>query len=505
MGKEFFEKFETGPAEGKEKPELEPEALPWRERQLKEDAELLSQFEKRAQLGDISKNEVSAQMRQEKDEDRMEAAGKWFKNNQREIQERDYDTTIKDAGYIYRAFAEMGGFESESAKNDPECQQISRAIEGIDILQTCLEKPQVSLKDQLLILNFLESRTKQMAEQLRQLEAGNDQPAIDGKKAELDKLFQTRKELFEKITGTNLQKEAEEGVKVKSLRGKMEQIREGIEEDVEEAMKNKKKELLNVTSLEDLKKAGLSFKEIDRILSEGFQKELGLDMEDRTKVFAWPPFKREAVFFKDKREIGRCGFGKEVGYLSEEMKKKFRKDLNSEIDERREELERACKEDVKDFMEDRIKTLAESPEKAIGGLSAAYAKRKEELATEHIREVRTRKNPGEIRKIEQEFSGQGYDFKEFINEVVNRKDGRLQNLEGTWNDDKEAIGDYLGDWGVSLSESELEKVRGRMEQKTHRNYETAVNKPRGLFEWFFDLIVAAFEPPPQAPSRKGGK
>ena len=307
MGKDFYEKFDSGPAEETseegEKPELEREALPWGKKQLEEDAELLGRFEKEAQLGAPSKEIVRVQLRQEEDEDKMAVAQKWFENHEDEIKDRGYDTKINNPGYVYRIFAEMGGFESKSVKEDPGCRQIINAMEGINILKTCLDKPQASLQDQFLVLNFLEGRAGQIAEELSQLEGKGNEAAIAGKKAELEKLFKTRKELAEKISGQDLRKEAEETLET-SMPSREEFFDERlIEREVDITLKELKEDALEKAAGEMKKDIeDLTPEEQQKILSKEFQEDLGLKQKNIVRYFAWPPFKREAVFLNENNQ-----------------------------------------------------------------------------------------------------------------------------------------------------------------------------------------------------------
>ena len=151
---------------------------------------------------------------------------------------------------------------------------------------------------------------------------------------------------------------------------------------------------------------------------------------------------------------------------------------------------------MRDYMEEKIKALAQSPEEAIEGLSGVYARRKEELVTEHIREgLKRQKTPEELKAIEREFGARGRDLREFIDDAVYLKNEHLQGLGGKWEDDKDEIGKYLSEWGVSLTPSELEAARKAIESRTRRGYEKVVNnKPRGFFQWLLDLIIEVSKP-----------
>jgi len=502
MGKDFYEKFDSGPAEETseegEKPELEREALPWGKKQLEEDAELLGRFEKEAQLGAPSKEIVRVQLRQEEDEDKMAVAQKWFENHEDEIKDRGYDTKINNPGYVYRIFAEMGGFESKSVKEDPGCRQIINAMEGINILKTCLDKPQASLQDQFLVLNFLEGRAGQIAEELSQLEGKGNEAAIAGKKAELEKLFKTRKELAEKISGQDLRKEAEETLET-SMPSREEFFDERlIEREVDITLKELKEDALEKAAGEMKKDIeDLTPEEQQKILSKEFQEDLGLKQKNIVRYFAWPPFKREAVFLNENnQEIKRCRFNEADGYLNGKMGEKVAKEYNLQREKIYKEKGEEYEKKIRTSVEAKISDLAASPERAIEGLSGVYARRKEELVTEHIREgLKRQKTPEELKAIEREFGARGRDLREFIDDAVYLKNEHLQGLGGKWEDDKDEIGKYLSEWGVSLTPSELEAARKAIESRTRRGYEKVVNnKPRGFFQWLLDLIIEVSKP-----------
>ncbi|MCX6720830.1 MAG: hypothetical protein NTW11_03430 [Candidatus Staskawiczbacteria bacterium] len=166
-------------------------------------------------------------------------------------------------------------------------------------------------------------------------------------------------------------------------------------------------------------------------------------------------------------------------------------------------------ERIKEEMERRIKELAESPEKAEGGIEKVYQIAKERIIQEYIKKEAEKKpvekTPARAKKIEKEF-GEGKTSKankpektsmvdvyfklakDAIADESGERGGGLQDLTGEAEEDATILSGYLAE-KLGVKGINPEKLKKRMDNNKSRNfYKDCWKRKDGLLDWFFAVM-----------------
>ena len=435
--------------------EVEEEPQPWDKLKTEEEANLIDDYEKRSEISDETKKTLDEIIHGESDQKRFDFAQEWFKEHKDEIKERGYDIESKEPGYMVKITNECGGFDE--LKEKEEYGETNEAIDNLYALRTDLQKEKVPLESQFLILNLLDKKTERAEQEFNEAGKKGDVAISIAKQQELGALFKIKKELSEKISGRDLTQEAEN--KANPLEGK-----EAYVDKYLESYLNK------VVDKGDPNSAMV------------YAKELGYTVEKKGLIM--------------KRMEVRDGKGNLLASLKEkeldkfldgEMEKKMTEDLKEEWEIKNGERET----EIKRIVEQEIKTLGQSSEKAEQGIESIYDRVKKRLKTEFIEKdlKKNKKTKEQLKNIEKEFKGKGKNPTEFIDDLINRK-GSLKELKGDLKQDRKKINSFLKDWGISAKNKDFDEFQEVME-KEGRSYDKQTKKEKGFLEWILDFILFA--------------
>ncbi len=464
VGKEGEPKKEREKKEELRRVEVERGPAPWEKMRTEEEGRLIEKYAEKAQLNPKTKDNIESALREEVDRKRIEFAKEWFSEHGDKIKEKGYDVRIADESYMVRVTSELGGFKE--LKSNEDYKDKNEEIENFYALRTDLQKENIPIESQFLMLNALNKRGERIEGELERAQAAGDNEAVKAKELQLEELFKTGQELTEKVSGRDLRNEADKKIEILAK-----------EEDyVENGIKIK---LENKTPLEIRNEAsrGLNY----TIEKKGFFK------------------KRFEIRDKDGNIIHKVEKEKDLNkFLEGRLREKLAEDFGKEW-----EIKNQAREGgIRKLIEKEVKDLASSPENAKGGIEAVYGRVKERLITEFVEKdlKKKEKTKEEFKAIEEEFKGQGKNPTEFIDNVIHRK-GELAELTGKWEKDEDNFTKFLENWGISADPDFLK------EKRIANGYEKAVTKERGFLEWLLDFIFGyiSYEAEKSKEGGKGGK
>jgi len=450
-----FEKKEEEIEKEAERVEVEKEPLPWEKLEMEEEARIIEEYEKKSELSEETKESINQILQQEADQKKINFAKEWFKKHQDEIKEKGYDVKTKEEGYVVKVTSELGGFNE--LKKEEKYRETNEEIGNLYVLKADLQKEKILIDSQFLMLNALNKRAEGLRKEREEAMEVEDWTTTELKEKELVKLSRIRRELSEKISGRDLDKEAEEKVEP------LEEQEKYIDENLPKRLNQAKDYLQELDYRTEKKRIPMSKK--IRIINE----------------------KGEIVSeFRKEKEVNE--------FLRKETEEKIKKELREEWGEKK--SLRAAR--IGDLVEKEVQALGKSPEKAEGGIEEVYARVKKRLKTEFIeRELKKEKKTKEqLKTIEKEFEKRGIKPSEFMEDVIYRK-GSLENPKGNWEEDKDGIKEFFEGWKIPVTSEALEKYKEKMDKKGER-YEKKINKEIGFMEWLFGLlfflIFEALEP-----------
>ncbi|MFH1657091.1 MAG: hypothetical protein ABH919_01370 [bacterium] len=435
--------------------EVEEESQPWEKLKIEEEAKLIEGYEKQSQLDNATKDNINNIIHQETDQKRIDFAQEWFEGHKDEIREKGYDIQSREDGYAIKIVNEMGGFDELKEKG--EYKETKQAVDNLYVLRADLQKDDVPLESQFLILNLLNNKTERAERDLKTAQEKGDAANSTVKQQELTELFKIKKELSEKISGKDLTQEAEDNTE--PLEGKEEYVDKYLFDYIDKQILERSDWNANktISVLKELgcttEKKGIIFKEIEVKDNEG-----NLSVKINPKNL--------------------------IQYLEKNLAEKFAKERGEEW-----EMKNAARDiEMKKLIEREIKTLGESPEKTEQGIESIYDRVKKRLKTEFIEKdlKKKEKTREQLQEIKKEFKGEGKNPIEFINNVINR-DGSLKDLKGDLKQDKDKIAGFLGEWGFETEDEQFEKFQEMMGKKGI-SYNEQAKKEKGFLEWILDLI-----------------
>lgn len=505
------EKINLG--EGKEEKKevkVEQDIKPWvnPEEEEKEKQKLLEKYGKEFELNDSTKKNIERFLNKDLEEEKVSFAKKWFEDNKKSLEKQGISSDISEDKKVSIA-VERGALDE--LKKDDKHKEVYQRTENLNVLKMELGKKKIPIESQFLILNNLDKKADKINEEIEKLKEENEKSGekegkILIKEKELEELFKARKELAEKATDRDLEKEAKEEIKksgdYKSREeyveddGNIQQLKEKkIEGAKKEIFKEKWESLDEKEKKKYIKKHGEE-KGYSKFIEDEIKKEKKSASEKRIeglteenililKLKGYNPeeFKKKG-FIGKKIEVKEGEEIKDFGEFLEEQKEEFEKDLKEELGEM---WNSKYREDISKKTEEKIKDLAKSPERAKEGIEGVYRKVKDRLILEYTEKTVSEEKSGEeIKKITETFGEKGKNTTDFIKDVI-LHEGELKNLEGDWSEDTESIAEFLGSYGIETNKKDLNKFVNPEE------YKKEVKTQKGFFDFLWDLIKKILE------------
>lgn len=358
------------------------EEIQIKEKQTKR-GRIIEKYKEEAQFNDKTIESIGQVLDQEIEQRYFELAQEWIKEskNKEKLKEMGYDSKKrKEKAYVIRMIELAGGSEEmeEKMKQDQE-------IDCLYFLKQEINKEDIQLDSQLLILNVLNKREKIIEEM----------PDGSEKKQEQENLFENKKQVVEKITGESLLSQKEQ---------------ETIEENFLSKLKKLKEESEELEKVNKLRERRLE--EYDKKLKK-LHEDLFLRKEKKG-IFA--------NMFKN-RDVGKI-----EAEINEIRNKK--QDIPSEISEipdRIKKIENEMKIKIREAEEEKIKEKRLNKKGAEKEISNLYQKAKNRVIDEYIEEqVKKREKSaiGDLKglNIKQFIEGEGeVDYSKIVKELAGRE------------------------------------------------------------------------------------
>jgi len=526
--KEADESFAEAKERLEKEREIKPERIPrFYEGQIREDeTRLLNEYTEKFKLDPDKEKNIKDILRKERDERWIEFAVKWFDEHRPQLEKKEgfsSDIEITDNKKAEIAMRN-GAFEELRAKK--KYKEDRTNVENIYVISADFDKGKdCSIEGQVLVLNTLDKRIEKTKVEIAKMEkAGKPEIEINEKLKELGNLFEYTKELTAKIKGL-------EGINLedfaKSKAGLLgdkdfyiEKLIEGRKQGEEFC---KKSELLldeEMTSkrweaMSDFykkEKYGKKFEEkIDEIkkrLKEGYPKRMmtvddekilalmnaGYNVEEiRLKRFHTLVELKKKDGTKDTVEYKK--FSEFVG----DKVKKYNQELNNRAEEglgeEWEEKKKIHDDEVRKIINQEIKAIAGSPEKAEKGIQGLFDRVKGKLIDENLKEgaQKQRKTAEELEKLKKEYEVQGKmkDTHRFMSEIIEGKGG-LDKMSGDMEEDPGIIENYLREYqGIDTSGKEIQNFIENQEKEGVFWGET-IKSEKGLLDYFVELVKFIF-------------
>ncbi len=447
-------------------------------------------FEKHAEkveFGEDMKEVIQRHLSQEIDEAAQQFAVIWAKDNRQRIKkEKGIDMNTLGISAKIKWCREQGGF-IELKKNE-QYEKQNDEIKNIRALKYNLEKDNIPVDSQYLTLNRLYHKAEKAEKELNRAKKQGKETEITVKEAELKELQQITQEIAQKLLKDDLKKRAGE-------QGLNNLINSVGDKDAYTQQRFSKERLSYVRSnLQDQLKGIAKEEDYLQFLNYTVEKK-GI-------------FGRKSIITDEQGKIvyrGKKSFGRHR-FLSTEAKRAAK-----------DRLEKRCKEEIEQDWEglrtvevekainQEVRQLARSPEKAEQGIESLYKKvrqrlvkefrekeiEKESEAKERQKEMDEEEREEQRKRQEKEkkeyAKGEGKSILDIMDDLANKKGG-FENLEGSWEKDKSGIGGFFESLGVPAEHfNEAEK---RMRKKG-MIYEK--KKGPGLIAWILELIFQAWQ------------
>ena len=528
------------------------EAAPFQERETEVVQSLTEKYADKTEISEKSKKVVDGFLARDTEEVFKRFALKWFKDNEDLIKQEGIvvppgasDEWKSDMVLRTR---ENGGMGAKEDIRKPGYEEMGTEADMIGVLRTDMAKDQIPPVTPLLLLNHLQStigRERQEIDKLRvEAEKGDQSAAVlaDSKERQLKGLYLDRKELAEKTMGEDLTAAAEKRVYESGLNTKEDYVNDNIDAragetgaDVKQELREKEWQSFSNLSEEDKKacRKKIGYKEhVTRAEFVGtkYRRSLGqLGEREEAKAYDKYNFLQSMRACADNfgknafyglldqgykpYEVKPAGFRilkskrflmpKQGGFIQEVPVEKYEDFLKQAEETYLKNVETRAKgkleeewavehnQDVNDEIERCITELAESPEKAEGGLERLYQIRRDRIVTEYTKKLveKEPKTKEQLAKIEKRFGekGEKRNINDFMSDVLFQK-GRLEDLGEELDD--EGRGDmrgFLRDWGIQTTPKMTKGI-------TKEKYRKARKTRMGLFGIIMGLVDEAFKP-----------
>jgi hypothetical protein len=446
----------------------EGRSTPWSEARSQTEQKMLSGLEKNMEISKVTSDLLGGALNEN-----IEKLSKdfitdtWWKdqdNKNKLIKEGVYDINSQDEKYITRVGLEKGALE-DLGKNK-EYKAKNENIEQLYALQACIKgEKKFSIDEQVIMLHVLREKSKEIDQSnLNQTE----------KDKKLKPLLAAQKELAEKITGNDFNKELEKEGFYKTKEDEKEMAKNDHTEEEKKINKLGNREFLNEYFLSDPPKPGEAI-EIRKTGIWGIRKTIiertwteGTPPDD--VITKTEPFEKRA--FKNEKEL--------VKYISEKKKTKISEKKieycgtdgkGGKIGEINEAIRLGEEQRAKE----KIEKLMENKERIIG---EKFKELKEKRLADFIEKEGVSKKTAE--KLEKIDGGKG-DIKKLIEGVVSEDFD--ENLD---DDEIKKMINLLNEVGFSISDP---KRFNEMAKKREDEYKSVYNNKKGLVQLFFEFIL----------------
>lgn len=349
-------------------------------------------------------------------------------------------------------------------------------IENAEALRAEFKNDNVSPESQFLMLGHLEKRSKELAGQIEKLKASGGLENIkkgEELQQEIDKLFEVRKELTEKTTGRDLEKETIERVAQKLGYNSKEEYMNNKELVFQEELKARKEKAIMLAEkswdelgpIEKAKYKG-GFEEFktswqergmarhwwttDRMNYDQFNALTDAGYKIKEGFFAKYLYAKPSLVGSDGKET-KMSF-KEIRQYAEACKKVYDEKISQSV---KAGLERRWNQEETGAI---INEITTTMEEAVGGTEAAYARLKEKLIQEMVGAPIKEKTPPEQAKQDKDFGKQEKKYpklSELLKDIVTGKFDKLTGDEANY---KEILGKISNDYDLGFTPRALERV-----------------------------------------------
>lgn len=399
-------------------------------------------------------------------------------------------------------------------ENNPDYEEyLLKRGRGLDLLKDS-QKDYIPPETQFLLINNFNKQAGILRKRMEGMPEGSKERIEI--QANLDAIFKVQKELAEKINGgKKLETLAEE-----ELRAKNDPDDKIIAVSKEEYIKSLMDTHLKLKT-ENYPPAELIKKYDDLIeksnLSAKLKEELkGIRVTEIVNVSTWPrnlPMSKEEVAialsmgidvskmktkgwlpFSSKVVVG----DKVIADSAEDLTKKIaegwkafiekaaRDDITKMGEEAYENAKKSFEDKKTKLIQAEIDPLAQSSNKAEGGVAGVYERIRQRLVAEYLEGVITKQRPQTEKKaIQKEFSSKKrVNFTEFVDRVYNRTAEGFEDIDGSDIDGEMAtISRFFSGYGVKASPERLKKTINPEE------YKRAVRRKKGFLDYLLNLII----------------
>ncbi len=347
----YLDKFSTEQEkntedENSDNEELEIEKDPGSQEKLEpeEETNFVDENEEQSSIDNTTKDSIDNIIQQETDQKKIEFAQFWFKEHKDEIKEKGYDIENNEDSHIIEVVYEMGGFKELDKKE--EYEEAKEEINDLDALKADIKKNKIPLERQVLILDLLNGRAEKLEVSIEVAKKETSNGEAFTEQQELDELFTTRKELSEQMSNRDLTQEAEDKI------GLLENKKDYIDKKLRKHLTDQEKKLLKMKKI-GLENIALSLKK-GKAFTEGILNELGYTTQETGRIF-------RRIEIKD-------GDGNVLAKVKEENVPDFLIEEQCKIKEKEEEERWEIKNkerqgSIKEFIEQEIDILGQSPER----------------------------------------------------------------------------------------------------------------------------------------------
>jgi len=453
---------------------------------------------------------------------------------------------------------EKGGMAAMAEINNPEYEATREDMDRIGVLRTNMRKEHIPPETPFLLLNYLQRSIDYEKEEIHRLkmraEQGDQNAGViaDSKEKQLKELYLARKELAEKTMKENLTEKARESVGVgmipkedlvgRELDAKKKEIEEQKNEELmnkewqefmrlpekqrskyqkklgerlelsrddfdkhvrdenhtteqaEEHFQQRNRDRFREGVLELAGKKGIEGQDFYGLLNEGYKPYEAKIKRPRFLVGA----KKLIIPNRDRDEKSfiKAAINKNSGPVKL-TNNPYLKEIEAQaVKELEDRWDKYYEENVNNEIQRRITELAESPEKAEGGIREMYKNAREKIVAEYVRKrvEKNSKTKEQLAVIEKKFKEQGKkkDINDFMSAVLFEKwplSGLGDELDKSG---KQRIAEFLQDWGIKVTPGTARSI-------LKSEYRQARKTRTGLFYLLMGVIEKSLNP---APSKK---
>jgi len=465
---------EGGPPPEEEREEEAPQAVeveyqsPWEA--FRGEEEFLRKWARITEISGSTINKTDEFLVKELERVRFDFARDWARRHKNEIKNQTgLDYSQLDEKTLVSIVDAMGGFKE--LRTNEEYKHYNEQIDRLAALRQGWTSEGVRYSVAVASLNVFQKRKEYLSSliQEKRKETEKARKRLEGLRREESPLYEEVKEMYDTATKELRELEAENeelSLIMEEIAGKM------IGRDLREEAISKK-----LPEVEDLaKKLGT------RTGRESYMRELGWSWQIipgkgktligtlKEKIKGIPQEVREeriVVYDKDGNEIGE--------FTNEELQQRLFEEVKKRVPQR--------------YIDERVKTLATSPESARRGIQELFERVKKDVLEDFLNEKvkREAKTPEAMEKIKEIAEGRGINVQEALEKTLGRKEA-YKGLTGDYLRDKNIIiEDTRRIWGIDLSPERLDKA---VEEYL---YSPEIAKGNVSFmEWLMKIFFEAF-------------